>query len=164
MGTYRDSVLVAVLANPPLTSGARTIRRVELAAELLGFAGASIANLFALPSHATGAIAELGVGPEGWVAARPHLASQIRSAGGLLFAYGTTEPVGPARMHFRCQVAWAAAQVETRGVAAWRVGDGPRHPSRWQRWTSRAHPDLSFSAALALSLVQVPSQSVGAAD
>lgn len=56
----RGGSLLAVLANPPLTAGDRTLRRVEMAAKLLGFAEVQIANLFAVPSHATGEIAVLG--------------------------------------------------------------------------------------------------------
>jgi hypothetical protein len=164
MDTSRSSVLVAVLANPPLTTGTRTIRRVELAAEVLGFSRSAVANLFALPSHATGGIAELGAGPEGWVSARSPLAAQIGGADALLLAYGASEPSGSARTHFRCQLEWLAERVEARGVAVWCVGDGPRHPSRWQRWTHRAHPGLPFRDALARSLVRVSPPSVGAAD
>lgn len=159
-----SGVLVAVLANPPLTTGTRTIRRVELAAQLLGFSRAAVVNLFALPSHATGEIAELGAGPEGWMLARSTLADQIASADALLLAYGATEPTGSARTHFRRQLEWLAERVEARGVAAWCVGDGPRHPSRWQRWTHRAHPGLPFSEALAESLVRVTTPTVGVGD
>ena len=60
--------LVAVLTNPPVTDGKRTLRRVDLAAELLGFDHVTVANLFALPSHATGAITDLGVTEDGSVA------------------------------------------------------------------------------------------------
>ncbi|GAB3260422.1 hypothetical protein GCM10027425_23590 [Alteromonas gracilis] len=164
MDTCRRSVLVALLANPPLTAGTRTLRRVELAAELLGFSRVTVANLFNLPSHATGDIDELGAGPEGWMSARMRLAAQIRSADGLLLAYGASEPAGSARIHFRRQVVWVAERIEARGVEAWQVGDRPRHPSRWQRWTHRAHPGLPFQDALAQSLVRVSVPSVGAPD
>jgi len=127
-----------------------------LAAELLGFSQAIVVNLFALPSHATREIAELGAGPEGWMSARTPLAAQIGSADGLLLAYGATEPTGSARAHFRRQVEWVTERIEARGVAAWWVGDGPRHPSRWQRWTHVVHPGVPFSEALAQSLVHVP--------
>src|SRR5205085_3906422 len=98
------------------------------------------------------------------MSARSPLAAEIGSADGLLLAYGATEPTGPARTHFRSQLEWVAERVEACGVAAWCVGDGPRHPSRWQRWTHRAHPGLPFPDALAQSLVRVSPPSVGPAD
>lgn len=54
-----SGTLLAVLTNPPLTDGTRTLRRVDLAAELLGFDQQRVANLFAVPSHATGATTRL---------------------------------------------------------------------------------------------------------
>lgn len=140
------------------------MRRVELAAEILGFTGAEITNLFALPSRATGDIALLGASPEGWLSARQSLAAQIDSADGLLLAYGATAPAGLARMHFHQQVQWVTDLVEARGVEAWYVGDGPRHPSRWQRWTHRVHPGLTFPDALERSLVRVTNPSGGSHD
>ena len=93
MDAPRSGVLVAVLANPPLTTGTRTIRRVELAAELLGFSRAAVANLFALPSRATGEITEFGAGPEGWMSARSQLAAQIDAWATDLVAGICPEPV-----------------------------------------------------------------------
>lgn len=153
--------LVAILANPPLTDGIRTLRRVELAAELLGFTDVEIANLFALPSHATSAIAELGTTETGWLQARPELSASINSAQGVLLAYGATSPIGEARFHFRQQVAWLTEQIADRSVPAWYVGDGPRHPSRWQRWTHRTYPEIPFVEALRKSIIQVGPSSVG---
>ena len=69
-------------------------------------------------------------------------------------------PSGPALGHFRLQVRWVGEVLAARGIeSAYCFGDGPRHPSRWQRYTSRAHPDLSFeeAAVASLRLVQVPS-------
>lgn len=150
-----SGTLVAVLANPPLTDGSRTLRRVELAAELLGFAQHRIANLFAVPSHATGAIAHLGQHESGWAQARAALTEQLASADGVLLAYGRTAPTGEARHHFRRQVDWLLSRSIDVALPSWCVGDGPRHPSRWQRWTSRAHPDLAFPDALRVSLTRL---------
>lgn len=156
MEPKRQGTLVAVLSNPPLTDGQRTLRRVQLAAEMLGFEDATIANLFAVPSHSTGAIATLGATEEGWAAARAPLEAALDRSTGVLLAYGATSPTGPARHNFRAQVQWLHLYLGARALPTWRVGDGPRHPSRWQRWTSRAHPDLSFPDALRVSLVRDP--------
>lgn len=157
-------VLGAVLTNPPTSRGDRTIRRVELAAELLGYSKVQTANLFTVATVNTAQIDELGVEPRGWLDARPALAALVGEADGLLFAYGVREPNGPARAHFRDQVSWLSGQVYLSGLPTWWVGDGSRHPSRWQRWTHRAHPELPFQAALKRSLVQVSGLSVGAPD
>jgi hypothetical protein len=149
--TFRRT-LVAVLANPPLTDGKRTLRRVDLAAELLGFDDVAIANLFSVPSRATGAIAELGATEGGWLAARGSLDACLRVGKGVLLAYGATSPTGEARLQFRQQVAWLHSRIGTMALPTWQVGDGPRHPSRWQRWTYRAHPDVPFPEALRDSL------------
>lgn len=163
MGPSSSRTLLAILANPPLTDGRRTLNRVALAAEILGYDEVAIANLFALPSQSTGAISELGATEEGWAAAREPLETCLAVAEGVLFAYGATLPSGNARLHFRDQVTWLRNRVAEVSLPTWHVGDGPRHPSRWQRWTHREHPDLAFTDALRLSLAPVPPDSVGAA-
>ncbi len=155
MDNARQRTLVAVLTNPPLTAGLRTINRVTMAANLLGFDRVVVGNLFALPSHATGAITELGVSPHGWATAKSHLADHLASSDGVLLAFGVTAPSGPARDHFRSQVRWLIERTVSLGLPTWQVGDGPRHPSRWQRWTSRTHPDVGFPEALRTSLVRL---------
>lgn len=145
-------LLLAILANPPLTPGWRTLRRVELAREVLGYASVDVANLFAAPSQSTSAIAELGATAGSWLAARPQVQTGVMVADGVLLAYGVSSPVGPARQHYRQQVEWLDEQLASREVPVWTVGGIPRHPSRWQRWTSRMHPSLDFRSALALSL------------
>lgn len=148
-----ERVLAAILANPPLTEGTRTLRRVELAADLLGFARVEVANLFAESSQTTNEIALLGANETGWLSARPPMMECITGAGGVLLAYGAGEPTGTARGHFRRQVEWLRDRVAASGLPVWQVGDGPRHPSRWQRWTHRAHPGVPFAEALRASLL-----------
>lgn len=155
MDGARPKTLLAVLSNPPLTDGRRTLHRVELAVSLLGFDRVVVGNLFAVPSHATGAISALGLGPEGWETARAHLDDHLAGCDGALLAFGVSAPSGEARERFRSQVRWLLERTVAVGVPTWQVGDGPRHPSRWQRWTSRAHPDITFPEALRTSLVRV---------
>lgn len=155
MGNAQPRTLAAILINPPLTDGRRTLNRVNLAANLLGFDRVVVGNLFALPSHASGAITELGVSSHGWVTAKADLTDHLASSDGVLLAFGVNAPSGPARDHFRGQVRWLMERTISLGLPTWQVGDGPRHPSRWQRWTSRKHPDLGFPEALNASLVQV---------
>lgn len=147
--------LLAILANPPLTQGTRTLRRVELAADLLGFTRVHVVNLFALPSHTTVEIAVLGVDEGGWLTARESLGPCLDAAHGVLLAYGATAPIGAARLHFGRQVEWLHEVIAERELPSWHVGDGPRHPSRWQRWTHREHPGVPFADALRSSFTRV---------
>lgn len=136
-------------SNPPSqTSGARTLARVEMAREVLGFERVRLANLFTLPSYRSGGLSELGATPEGWQAARAEMEQALGAASAVLLAYGVGEPTGSARAYFREQVAWLNAQIDRRDLPTWWVGGAPRHPSRWQRYTWRAYPDLAFPEGL----------------
>lgn len=160
-GTARRP-LVAVLSNPPVTDGRRTIRRVEMATTILGFDTHRIVNLFAHPTRATGELDLLGADESGWHEAQPKIAVALNDAGGVLLGYGSTGPAGAARLQFRAQVDWLTGCLSTLMLPVWQVGDGPRHPSRWQRWTHRAHPNTPFEDAVRRSLVMVRHGSVGA--
>lgn len=148
--------LLAVLSNPPTTSGHLTLNRVELARQLLGFERVAVVNLFPAPSYRTGELSQLGATPEAWLPARQDIAEQLPIAEGVLLAYGCSAPSGPAREHFRTQERWLTSLLADRSVPVWRVGGTPRHPSRWQRWTVRQHPNLEFRRALSLELATCP--------
>jgi len=143
MDNARPRTLVAVLTKPPLTDGLRTLNRVTLAANLLGFDRVVVGNLFPLPSQATGAITGLGISPDGWATAKAYLTDHLASSDGVLLAFGATAPIGPARDHFRSQVRWLSERTVSLGLPT------------WQRWTSRTHPGLGLPEALRTSLVQV---------
>lgn len=153
MGRDARETLLAVLANPPTSGGARTLSRVEQAALVLGYGDFEVANLFSVPSKATGEIERLGVNGAAWLAARADIELRLSTADAVLLAYGIRPPMGPAGAHFHAQVDWLNNRLTEVQLPAWWVGDGPRHPSRWQRWTHRAHPDLSFPDALERGLV-----------
>jgi hypothetical protein len=147
--------LLVLLASPPLvTSGARTMARVRMVAELMGSESASVSNLLAVPTKDLRAVREVGATIDPWLDSRPAILSALGLAEVVLLAWGT-EPVGPARQHHRDQVLWLAKLIATREIPVWTVGGLSRHPSRWQRYTSRTHPGLDFRAALGLSLCEV---------
>lgn len=148
--------LTAVLFNPPLSSGARTVARVELAAKLLGHTEVTIANLFPLPTQSVLEVNTVGRDLCLWHSARSKLLEQIADGRDILLAYGCQEPVGEVRAHFRAQLAWLQGALDRAGSRLWMVSDQPRHPSRWQRHTSRSYPGMQFENALKLSLQQVP--------
>jgi len=145
--------LLAILATPPLTtSGARTRGRLHLATEILCSDVLAIANMIDVPTKDVLDITSVGSEPVPWTEARADLASQIAAADVVLLAWGIAEPAGPARDHYRAQVAWVNDVIGSRGIIPWTVGGMPRHPSRWQRYTARKQPGLPFSLALGASL------------
>lgn len=148
-----SDLLLVIGSNPPSqTSGARTLARVEMARDVLGFEQVKLVNLFALPSYRSGGLSELGATPQGWLGARPEIEQALGVADVVLLAYGVGEPTGPARAHFREQVAWLNDQITSRDLPTWWVDGAPRHPSRWQRYTWRTYPDLPFPEGLRPSL------------
>ncbi|WP_370039128.1 hypothetical protein [Nocardioides sp.] len=152
----KTSTLLAVLTNPPTTPGERTLARVQLACDLLGYDDFAVANLFPLPSRSTRDINELGQVRGPWLAARPVLQEQLGAAAGVLLAYGLERPRGQAGQWHREQVTWLDAAITGRGLPRFWVGEAPRHPSRWQRCTSRRQPAVPFRDAVALELRPAP--------
>jgi hypothetical protein len=121
---------------------------------LLGYASVRIVNVFPLPSRRSTGISVLGTESTPWHAARREILPAVASADGALMAYGVGSPTGPAREHFRDQITWLESVVARAELPAWQMGDGPRHPSRWQRWTHREHPELDFPSALVASITR----------
>lgn len=156
-----DGVLVCVLANPPTTPGVRTLSRVGQVAEFLGYRDIEVVNLFSLATYRTGGINGLGAEVAHWHHARGPIEEALDRAAAVLIGYGATEPSGLARGHHRDQVAWLGQRIVERKLSTYQVGDGPRHPSRWQRWTFRHHPEVPFSEALKLSLRLVTHDGTG---
>lgn len=152
--------LVAVLANPPgITNGDRSRRRIEQAQTSLGLTSSTIVNLFPLPTYRTGEISLLGSHQGPWISARPPILRVLRATNAetdaVLLGYGVSEPTGAARELHRFQVSWLRQQLDFLKLTIYVVGDGPRHPSRWHRYTSRHYAGLPFDQALANSLRQL---------
>ncbi|WP_434811859.1 DUF1643 domain-containing protein [Microbacterium sp. bgisy189] len=148
--------LVAVLSNPPSeTDGSRTLSRVQQASAALGTSTIDVVNLFSLPTYRSDEISRAGVAPESWLSARPTIAKAIERADAVLLAYGISEPTGIARDLHREQVRWLTDLLRESGLPVYVVGDGPRHPTRWQRYTTRHFQHLSFGDALRQALVAV---------
>lgn len=143
--------LLFVLATPPETSGSRTTARVELAREVMNFPRAQAVNLFPIATRSVVDISRLGREREPWDSNRGALKSALDDASAVVLAYGVTEPSGPAKLHHRLQVEWLHEQIIRLEIPSWTVGGRPRHPSRWQRYTSKVHPSLAFRDALQLS-------------
>jgi hypothetical protein len=134
IGHQRTGRLLAVLATPPLTSGAITLGRIARAAEVLGASDWIAANLLNLPTASVLDIPNVGRERETWLASRPSLRAAIASSTAVLLAYGTAEPVGGARVHWRDQIEWVTSEIARNGCTVYTWGGAPRHPSRWQRY------------------------------
>lgn len=147
--------MLCVLSNPPLTDGARTLARLELARAALGASDLSVWNLFPEATTRTGDISRIGQQEAPWLSAREHLTGALTVADLVLLAHGVGEPSGHARKHYRAQVSWLQEQLSRHHLSVYRFGDGPRHPSRWQRWTSRTYPGVPFAEAVERSLMRV---------
>jgi len=156
--------LVAVLCNPPLTSGARTLARLDLAKEVLGYESLSVANIFGIATRSSGEITAVGASAHGWEDARIELEEALAHASAALLAYGKTEPSGAARLHHRSQVSWVIDHLVTHGTPTWLLGEYPYHPSRWQRWRYRHAPDATMREALTegLQLARAPARQTDA--
>ena len=128
--------------------------RVDQARELLGFNAAIVTNIFAFATYRSGDVADYGKDDRGWREARAELARSLDNCDAVLLAYGVSEPTGAARHLHRSQVAWLHDAIDVTGLPVWWVGNSPRHPSRWQRYTFREFPGVEYGQALrsALSL------------
>lgn len=123
-----------------------------MACDILQIDGLVIANLLDIPMYRTGELSILGRDPDLWLQSRSAIAAAVTTADSVLFGYGCTQPSGVARYHFRAQTSWVSGLAAGLGLSPVMVGGEPRHPSRWQRWTSRRYPGLDFRAALRLEL------------
>lgn len=143
--------LLAVLANPPVHESTITKQRVTRAAEVLNFDSFGIANLFSVPTRSVLDISTAGVFAEPWLLSRDELTLGIGEADAVLLAFGCQAPTGPARLHHREQVNWLYQRLAVLDLPVWMLGHRPHHPSRWQRYTRREYPSLSFADALPLA-------------
>lgn len=132
--------LGAVLLNPPLTTGAVTMRHLQVAAEVLGCDGVRVANLFATPTRSVTQINDVGRDSAGWTEARPALARLGATSAELVAAWGVSGLHGPAFAHWQAQITWLIHQFRQDAVAGvWTLNGEPRHPSRWHQYVSDRH-------------------------
>ena len=134
------AVLCAVLATPPLTSGARTRRQVEAAAELLGCDQVIIVNLCDAAAQDLRGMGAVAADAAPWISARSSLQEALTASTMVLAGWGVVNPPGLAAQHQRQQLAWLSAATDRAGHrTAWCVGGEPRHPSRWHQYVSDRH-------------------------
>jgi Protein of unknown function (DUF1643) len=133
--------LGGILLNPPLTTGAATMRHLGVAAEILGCENVQVANLFAIPTISVTEINEAGRSADGWEAARGELARVVDTSAELVAGWGVSGLHGPAAAHRNDQLVWLIEQITTRGQPSgmWTLNGEARHPSRWHQYVSDRH-------------------------
>ena len=157
-----ERTLVALLASPPRTSGARTMRGVETALPLTGCTRLLVANLYPHPTRDIPSLKDEGSRSRAWLDARPQLELAVETADELLAGWGLSPLTGPARRHREAQIAWLMDLIASLGHDhLWTVGGQPRHPSRWHQYVSDKHQRTdpgTFAQRLSQVLVSVPLQ------
>lgn len=129
-----------MLLSPPLTSGTRTLRAVEKAAQVLGFESYSVANLTTIATRNSGDLASTEVSEAAWVGSRAQICCNLKDCTELLFAWGVLRHLGAARTNARAQIDWVLGWALATGYrGAWSVGLDIRHPSRWHQYISDKH-------------------------
>lgn len=148
-------MLLAILATPPETSGERTLKRLELARQILGFDSVRVVNVLDVATFRTDGISIVGNEVLPWVESRAAISAGLSGCDGVVLGYGVSEPMGAARLHYRSQIDWLWAELRASRFLIWSVEMPPRHPSRWHRLTHRLAPDLPFIDALGSVLLPV---------
>jgi hypothetical protein len=157
--------LGAILINPPVGNGARTLSNLGVAARPLKCSELRVGNLFHIATANSSAIGFVGWEWDIWLPARENIVSVLAESDEILFAWGVSKLRAPVSEHFDRQVRWVsreAARCSHR--SAWIVGDGPRHPSRWHQFVSDRRQRTngrSFEERLLAVLDSIP---IGSSD
>lgn len=138
---HREGHLLAVLLNPPSAStGARSLGAVRRAAKVLGFEGFEVANLFSEPTPTVVELNLLTGHEDSRSQFQRRLGEQLRSAGGVLAAWGVAGASGKFRRERNERAAWLQKKALRLGHEhIWTVGGEPRHPSRWHQYVADKH-------------------------
>ena len=148
-------VLLAILATPPETSGERTLKRLELACQILGFDSVRVVNVLDVVTFRTGGMSTAGKDEMPWLKSRAAISAGLAECDGVVLGYGVSEPTGTARRYYRTQIDWLWGELRASESLIWSVEMPPRHPSRWHRLTYKLEPDTLFPDALKSVLVRI---------
>jgi hypothetical protein len=152
--------LGALLVNPPARSGARTVRHLQVAADVLGCHRVEIANLFAVATRDVTAINKVGRSSDSWTAARSRIQEVVALSDHVLAGWGVRGLVGLAAENQRAQLSWLKDYLHSIGrQELWTLNGEARHPSRWHQYVSDRHGRAtgeSFADRLAMVLTLVP--------
>lgn len=159
------SHLVAILHSRPVSSGAATLRRVDIARRALHCDAAVVANLVAARLTDVNAL-NTSTEFEAWARGRDDIQRALDESGttDVLLGYGVQQPSGDQRIMFRNQIEWLAAQLEDRRLRVWAFGGRPTHPSRWQRVVYRHMPGGSVEDLASILLLPCSLRADGVND
>jgi hypothetical protein len=154
------TTLGALLLNPALTEGKRTLRHLGVAADLLDCNALAIANLFSIATRNATAINEAGRSEDGWNAARPQLRQIVAESDQLLAGWGISGLAGRAAKYRQLQLEYVCTCAQEFGKdCVWTLNGEPRHPSRWHQYVSDRHgraSGTSFGERMTAVLKSVP--------
>lgn len=133
-----DGTLLAVLLNPPSAStGARSLGAVRRATGALGFVCFEVANLFAEPTPTVVELNAVSPVSASWPTVRDALSDQLRTAGGVLAAWGVSGVSGNVKRERDYRAVWTLAEAERLGHhRVWTLAGEARHPSRWHQYVA----------------------------
>lgn len=158
------TTLGAILLNPPVTSGARTLQHLQAAARSLDCDSVEIANLFAVPTRDVTAINAVGQSSTGWDLAQDRLREIITASDHLIAAWGVSGLSGHTARQQRKQLEFVFCAARDVGQEhIWTLNGEPRHPSRWHQYVSDRHArasGASLTERLAMVLKSVPIKTV----
>ncbi|MDP5228550.1 MULTISPECIES: DUF1643 domain-containing protein [Arthrobacter] len=126
----------ALMLNPSFDEKASTSYAVlEVVAELKGWSGVEVANLFPMRTRNSKALAATSVRRADILEARINIEAVLGRAAEVLFAWGVSRLPGEhGRLH-REQVEWVVSRVAFYGhESVWVMGGETRHPSRWRQY------------------------------
>jgi hypothetical protein len=154
-----DSLLFVLLNPPAATTGARTVRAVSVASDVLGYGTFEIANLCSLATRSVVELNALGTEAELWHEARAELQARMIDADAMVLAWGVAGLSGDARRNREAQVEWLRRTAADLGLdRLWTVGAAPRHPSRWHQFLSDRYgrvPSGNFADRIRSGLQEV---------
>ena len=137
-------VLGALLLNPPLMGGGRTLNHLRVAADLLECDHIEIANLFSIATRDVVEMNQISKLVVGWEKARPRLSEVIGGADQLLAGWGVSGITGESARHRNRQLAYIREVALAAGHDRyWTLNGETRHPSRWHQYVSNRHGRVS---------------------
>lgn len=158
--------LGAILLNPPLTRGTRTVNSLCIAADILECDTVEVANLFSVPTRDVTVINSIGRSTAGWEAARTQLLQVVSESDHLLAGWGVSGLSGLASTRRLMQIEYVYSCARKTGKnAIWTLNGEARHPSRWHQYVSDRHGrargnSLRDRIGSVLTQIPVPPESV----
>lgn len=155
------SSLTVILLNPkPEGSTSVSVKRVHMAAQILGLDGVTIVNLTGASSVDSSALRASPSDSSSWMLARRELHSAMEGAENVLAAWGLGG-LGPRwQPDFISQRRWLVSTMKTARISrAWTLDGKPRHPSRWHQHLAQSKGrflEETFEQRMASALCQVP--------